>query len=59
MDESDVEEAEGRGESEGDATAVDGEEKSDSVVVEVMVRRRAGCLAAAEEEVVAEAMVMR
>lgn len=45
MDESEVDEAEGRGESEGEATAVDGEERSVSAVVDVTVRRRAGFLA--------------
>src|SRR5690349_12025749 len=44
MEESDVDEAEGRGESEGEATAVDGEERSASVV-EVTVRRKTGFLA--------------
>lgn len=37
-----MEEAEGRGESMGEATAVEGTEASVSVVVEVTVRRRTG-----------------
>lgn len=41
MDEREVEEAEARGESKGDAAAVGGHE-SDSVVVEVIVLLRAG-----------------
>jgi hypothetical protein len=54
MEDSEVEEAECLGESTGDAMAVDGEDTSDSTVVDVMVRRRAGfCLGA----VAVEAMI--
>jgi hypothetical protein len=41
MEDSEVDEADGRGESEGEATVVEGAE-SDSAVVEVTVLRRAG-----------------
>jgi len=44
-EESEVDEADGRGESTGDCTAVEGDETSDSTVVEVMVRRRTGFFA--------------
>lgn len=47
MEEREVEEAECRGESTGDAAAVEGDDMSDSAVVEVMVRRSTGFFLAA------------
>jgi hypothetical protein len=59
MEESEVEEAECLGESMGEAMAVEGEETSDSTVVDVTVRRSAGCClgAVAVEEAMMSAVV--
>jgi len=46
IEDREVDEAEARGESMGDWIAVDGDETSDSAVLDVMVRLSAGCLAA-------------
>lgn len=42
MEDSDVEDADCLGESTGEAMAVEGDDTSDSTVVDVIVRRRAG-----------------
>lgn len=55
MEESDVDEADCLGESAGEAMAVEGEDTSDSAVVEVMVRRKAGfCLGAVAVEAIVD-----